>query len=540
MQKVVLALGDRAAEYYLEERQENYKIVGVTTHRGGVYQQLEHHRAHALVIRDNLPGKEDFLQLIFRIRGEFPDLLIIVLAHGRQTGDPVLAALVNYGVHNILYGDGINLNRVIELLVKPMNYADVQHLQPMVTLNEETDQVSVQSLPEPKQYTSLHDCNEINLTAQPEVQPTPAGAETPAAFYTAAPSLCGTGSFPASASGLGATPAAGSPGVPEPSTVSPANAGGGTLWEKVLQAAPAVAGVQIDKPVRWPVREKVVTRSIRPAVVACWGVTRGVGSSTLALNLAVVLANNGYRTILLELDYELPTIGIWLSLYELDKGMETVLPNPVTINEAVINRQTKLADETGHVSRILKKLPANLELLVFSQAYLVSESTKSPGSHTDLRDLLASLVFQHQYDVVVMDLAPGLDHPLTIAGLKNCSRLLCSVTGDIALLAHSRFALEKLPLRAPEAEKNLQAVINRSVGNAAPDFIELLSRAADYHVPETALLTEAMAQTGLPAVLDGRFIAYREAIENIAAGINPVTITGQASSPGLLKKILGR
>lgn len=479
MQKVVLALGDRAAESYFEERQDKYKIVGVTSHRGGICQQLAHHCPQVLVIRDNLPGKEDFLQLIFRIRGEFSDLVIVVLAHDRQAGDPVLAALVNYGVHNILYGDGINLNKVIELLEKPMNYADVQHLQPIATLDEEADRVTLQSPTGIADFVIPPDSRDVVPEKTEKTEPAKIAE----------------------------------------SAVPPADNG-------------SVAGEKIQH--RRPVR------NVRQAVVACWGAARGMGSSTLALNLAVIFADNGYRTILLELDYDLPVIGIWLALCGLDKGMETVLRNPAALEEAVINRHTEFPDETGHAGRILKKLPQSLDLLVFSQSYMVNETTKSPGVYDDLRNLLTSLVFHHHYDVVVMDLAPGLDHSLTTGALKTCNRVLCSVTGDIALLAHTRLALERLPTWVPGAEKRLQVVYNRCTEELGPDFEELLGQGEDFSLPETVQLTSVMAKTGLPAALDSRCRSYREAVELIVGEINPVTLTGQKPEPGLLKKILGR
>jgi Mrp family chromosome partitioning ATPase len=482
--KIVLALGDRTAEQYFAERQVKYKIAGITSHRGGVYQQLAHHQPRVLVIRDNLPGKEDFLQLIFRIRGEFPDLLIIVLAHGRQAGDPVLAALVNYGVHNIVYGEGINLNSVINLLDKPMSYADVQHLQPIATLDEDTDRVS------------LHHGSEQGSHGPPEqcIRELPAGLTDPVAV----------------------------------------------LEERIEDRQPVVDDKDVAVRTQKPKREKVFTRNIRQAAVACWSVSRGVGSSTMALNLAVVFADNGYRTIFLELDPDLPSTGIWLSLYGLDKGIETVLRDPASFGETLINRHVKSYDDTGLTGRILKKLPPSLDLLVFSQAYLVNENTKSPGGYEDLRNLLTALVFHHQYDMVVMDLAPGLDHPLTTAGLKTCNHILCSVTGDIALLAHTRLAMEKMSAWVPGAEKKLQLVHNRSTGNCAPDFQELIGREADFSLPETLELPSSLAQTGLPAALDSRFRSYREALEYLAGGINPVTLTSQIQQKGLLKKILGR
>lgn len=476
MHKVVLALGDRSAEAYLEELQDNYKVVGITTHKGGVYQQLEHHRPHLLVIRDNLPGKDDFLQLIFRIRGEFPDVVIIVLAHGRQAGDPVLAALVNYGVHNILYGDGINLNRVIELFTRPMNYSDVQHLQPMAVLDEEADRVSW-----------APGIIDAGLQPIPETGPQP-GPET----------------------------------------------GGHSVYGAGTPLKPDAAAHFLSDTGPQP-----VPKTTKPAVVACWGVTGGVGSSTLALNLAVVLADNGYRTILLELDPEMPAIGIWLSLYRLDKGTETVLSDPASFDEAVINSHTRADDDTGHAARVFNKLPPSLELLAFSQAYLVNESTRSPGSSDNLHNLLTVLVFHHHYDVVVMDLAPGTDHPLTLAGIRTSNRILCSVTGDIAVMAHSRLALERLAKWVPGAEKRLSVVDNRSIGEFTPDFEELLGRRADFSIPETALLTPALARSGLPAVLDNRCRSFREAIEHIAGEINPVTLTGQTPPKSFLKKLWG-
>ena len=564
MQKIILALGDRGAEKYFEERQKGFRILGITTHRGGVYQQLAHHHPHVLVIRDNLPGKEDFLQLVFRIRGDFPDLLIIILAQGRQAGDPVLAALVNYGVHNILYGDSINLNRVIELFDQPMKYTDVQHLQPMAVLDEEADRVSVIQPPKKGASPSKFE-RTVNLP--------PADVTGPPLSVKHSPET--VPELPIQALGLLAKLKKGLPvgggkeqSVQEPIIPNPVQifwqqngeednrqaSGGevnrGAAVEEVEQPVKPQTKVKKAKAARrqkLTAKDGVVAAKTRQTVVASWGATRGVGSSTLALNLAVVMGEKGYHTLLLELDYELPAIGIWLSLADTDKGMETVLNKAASVEDTVLNCRSKPDALSGHGVRTLRRLPQGLDLMLFSQEYLIKCGTRSPSSYEDLRDLLTTLVFQYHYDVIIMDLAAGLDHPLITAGLQMCSHILCPVTEDIAVIAHTRLALEKLSGWSPEADKRLSVVYNRNAGGTALDLGELLGREAEYFVPETPLLTAAVTETGLPPVLDGRCLEYREAMSQIAGEINRQSVfnvsedgPGILRRGGLIKKILGR
>lgn len=127
-------------------------------------------------------------------------------------------------------------------------------------------------------------------------------------------------------------------------------------------------------------------RKDAPLTLAVTGGKGGVGKTQVALNLALVLAKQGYRTLLLDGDVELANVNVMLGVYP---GM--------TLEHVVLGERT--------LEEVLLPVTENLDLLPGASGV--------PGclemGNRDRQAFLASLAdLEKQYDRVIIDTAAGL------------------------------------------------------------------------------------------------------------------------------------
>lgn len=123
-----------------------------------------------------------------------------------------------------------------------------------------------------------------------------------------------------------------------------------------------------------------------PLTLAVTGGKGGVGKTQVALNLALVLARQGYRTLLLDGDIELANVNVMLGLYP-GVTLEHVVLGERTLDEAVV------------------PVTENLDLLPGASG--VPNCLELRDSHRDafLQELMQ---LEQQYDRVIIDTAAGL------------------------------------------------------------------------------------------------------------------------------------
>lgn len=123
-----------------------------------------------------------------------------------------------------------------------------------------------------------------------------------------------------------------------------------------------------------------------PLTLAVTGGKGGVGKTQVALNLALVLAKQGYRTLLLDGDVELANVNVMLGVYP---GM--------TLEHVVLGERT--------LEEVLLPVTENLDLLPGASGV---PGCLEMGSQ-DRQAFLAGLAdLEKQYDRVIIDTAAGL------------------------------------------------------------------------------------------------------------------------------------
>jgi Mrp family chromosome partitioning ATPase len=127
MKKILFAIGHKSTEDAISKKlnEDQFKICGIVTYKGGIIKQIEEKRPDILVIRENLKGSEDMLSVTYEVRTQFPSVRIIVLADAASPQNKTLATLVSWGIYDIISGKTIKLMNIIDLIEKPRTLKDM-------------------------------------------------------------------------------------------------------------------------------------------------------------------------------------------------------------------------------------------------------------------------------------------------------------------------------------------------------------------------------------------------------------------------------
>ena len=184
-------------------------------------------------------------------------------------------------------------------------------------------------------------------------------------------------------------------------------------------------------------------------LIAVYGAKGGVGVTTAAANIAVMLARHGRNsTLLVDLDLDMGNTAVVLGL----------------------RPRYSIMDVMRNLHRIDRDLLASYvehhESGVSVLASPVSVSPAEPFTHEQTRSMLQLL--RRQYEHVVIDLDRSLN-ALTMAALETADTTLVVTTPDVASLNNTKRALPLIDRAAGDA-RQVRVVVNR---HRATDVITL-------------------------------------------------------------------
>ncbi|MFO1076182.1 MAG: AAA family ATPase [Planctomycetota bacterium] len=170
-------------------------------------------------------------------------------------------------------------------------------------------------------------------------------------------------------------------------------------------------------------RDVVLPRPIESPTpwVAVAGAKGGVGKTTLAVNLALLLQKAGYRTLLVDLDPGCGNVGVHPCLAA-RRDLEDAAAGACALRDALI---------AG---------PGGVAVLLGKSA---STALARSGAETTLASLFAAIAdVARDFDVVVADTGAGLG-PVTLAAVERADLALAVTTPDAAALTDT-YALAKV------------------------------------------------------------------------------------------------
>jgi pilus assembly protein CpaE len=255
-------------------------------------------------------------------------------------------------------------------------------------------------------------------------------------------------------------------------------------------------------------------------VVTVFSPKGGTGKSVTACNLAVALAGEGHRTLLVDLDLQFGDTAIMLGL-EPERTLHDLLSAP-----GLLDAEKIAGYATRHESG-LDVLPAPVRP---EDGELVSD-----GRVAELIDAARS-----GYDLVVVDSSPFF-HGALLAALDRTDTLLLLCAPDVPTLKNVRLALQTLELISFPPER-VRLVLNRAssrVGFRAQQVSSVLERRIDVELPEDETAAVGVNR-GTPAVLLKAESPYARAVTALASTIAAGPADEPVPSRKRLRLALGR
>lgn len=485
MKKILLAVGERNLEKYLENKlDDRFQFVGALVHKDNLLEAVEDKQPDILVIRETLPGKLDLLTAIHFLSGQYPHLRIVFLAKKRPIGDRVLASLVSFKVYDILSGGKIDVHAIIDLILNPNEYVDVQHYLPKPVYDEETDKI-------------LFTAPDIDV--QPKVITVEKGSEN-----NEINNMLFTNE-------LGGTEDNNNDYVGEKSGEKK-NLGEdiGEFIGKVMHANqktqhPNKQPEIKNEPFTQQATNIIIKGQQGQKIVTFVGGKHGVGTTTVAINVATKLAESGKKVIFLELEDRAPSASYWYQLGYRNKGIDVALTDINNRSYGTISESIVMGRNIPKVGKgfAAKSFPETLDFMFFSQEYLAGITEKQNLSNP--KDLYLHLLLHLNYDYVIIDASCDITKEKTLDAILYSSMIFTVITQDIASVAYQYFNLHSLENQGINISDKNNYIVNNYVdaGFGANEISSWLEVNNLMLMPYEGEIFIDANYNGLPAVING-------------------------------------
>jgi pilus assembly protein CpaE len=247
----------------------------------------------------------------------------------------------------------------------------------------------------------------------------------------------------------------------------------------------------------------------------------GTGKTSIAVNLAIGLADTRLRTLLIDLDVQFGDVGIVLGL---DRPAKT-LHDLIAVADDLDTEKLR-----GYVVRHdsgLSILPAPLR----PEEGEAIDATRIAGILQTARGM---------YDAIVVDTAPLFDGPMLTA-LDRSDQLLLVSTPDVPSMKNIRLALQTLELLGFPVER-VALVANRSGmpgGASASEMADTIGKEIRFVLPEDATVPKSI-NTGIPAVLLDPRARFSRGVSDIVDALVGRTVAQPVQSRRLRIPGVGR
>src|SRR5499426_1324338 len=268
-----------------------------------------------------------------------------------------------------------------------------------------------------------------------------------------------------------------------------------TAGERAQQrkAAAAIAAAEPEA--------KVVPEAGKRSLVAVMGTRGGVGASTVAMNLAWLMANDHKRdTMLVDLDLQGGTIALALDV-EPSHGLREVLDNPARIDSLFVTSVATKFAERLHVLAAEEAVEDEVHYNTSAVSLLLDELKKQSASViVDLPRTAPgarAVVLAAATEVIIVT-------DLTLAGLRDAIRLHTMVQ-QVAPNARVIFVANR--------DGGREGTVSKA------EFEKALGKSIDFILPEDAKANQAAANAGKPVAAAAAGSKVTGAIKSIAKSI---------------------
>lgn len=264
------------------------------------------------------------------------------------------------------------------------------------------------------------------------------------------------------------------------------------------------------------------------------GCKSGVGTSTIAFNTAISLANKKKKVLFLELNHEFASIGYIYKLNYYNLGIDIALKqihsndyeklsdNIISITDVIDN-----LDKTDLMQYNYKKMPKTLDYMFYSGRYYAEDRAIL---ESEFKEFVVYLLTKHDYDYIVFDLnikniaykedSYELDE-ISQTVLKFSSKIYFVLTQDISAVGGC-IDYRKIFIKAKMPIKEFDFILNRYESKAMLNkkgLEEWLQIKLDLVVPEKHKECINSNYVGLPLILNVKDRELNKSFNNIVQDI---------------------
>lgn len=448
-QKILFAIGNRDAEDFIKDKllnkSDEFEFVGNAVHKDMIIDLIKSNSPDILILREGLDGKQDIFSLAKNIKYNFTYVRIIFLSADRKVGDINLANLVSYQIYDIIVGSKTNIEEIIDCILKPKKMEDVKKYLPVDEIFSEKD---FDNNPEEKEKIE-------NPTEQIIGEINNPVSLLDKAFNKKVSKSKGKGTT-VKVVGVGENS--------EDITKLKKNV------DNLTDELNALKNQKIKPQIKEPLLPKEIInkkdRIIKPPIkriwtnperffgkdkiVTFWGAKNGVGTTTVAFNVAMDLALRKNKVLYIEFNENNPMIGYWLYIFDnlgtengIDKailGLET--GNVRDINNSIITR-LELIENNPDNADSLKKFPPTLDYMFFSAEYIETKN-KPILSNNSFSQMLLYMMQQLNYNYLIVDMNTQSDFSLIETALTFSNRNYIVISQEFSTIGYYQSFFTKL------------------------------------------------------------------------------------------------
>lgn len=189
--------------------------------------------------------------------------------------------------------------------------------------------------------------------------------------------------------------------------------------------------------------KKEATKVLSQQVVTFIGGKGGVGNSQLAFNTALKLAQDGYKTIYIDLNDIHSSIDCIFQLGYADVGVDSAIKgiqeeDYFLIERSIVNMAKILPDtvKENYLYKTYSKIPLNMDFMFFSQKYMERTDEVEEIDYSLLKDLNMYLLMQQGYDVIIIDAPYNIFNKLTETALIYSNKVFFTITQDYSVIGN--------------------------------------------------------------------------------------------------------
>lgn len=515
--KILLAIGYRPLEDYLTKSlSDEFRFVGTSTYRESVIKNVEENAPDILILREQLKGNGNISEIIYELRRNHPETRVIFMTTSREPGDEMLAMLVNMQIFDILAEEKIQTIKLIELIKNPNQYHHVAHLQPKMIVDEKSKRMLYEAPDsrevvkhvertvfveresdapeetEPSERVQKSRKSRVPFTGKTEEE-TPVETAEKKGLFGRKRNVVAEQTQPVDTKALKKQRDAERRAElerqkemdalrkreeenrlfeeqrmkQEDALRQEAELENQKLMLKTLELQKEVEMLQKNKEAERFINQELPKHS-KQKILTFVGSEHGVGNTQVALNTAIQLSMNGFKTIYIELKERPSTVDYLYQLHRnMENGLEASLFSLETqdyngVHKSIV-RMKDVIERTNGGDLMLesyKAFPKNLDFLFFSPGYTEASNGISAGNPQELKTLCMHLLFEAGYHFIVLDADIERSNPYTEVALRFGTHVFYTLTQDVCHIGNSVRHVTELSKSINLVEK-LYYVVNK-------------------------------------------------------------------------------